>query len=87
MATSHAALITKLHGDSKASRIILFINVGVALVLFGLLIASYLDEKDKATIDCLMATFFFIAVVLVIVDQFIDDHRARSLINEHIENG
>jgi len=78
--------IKQLHSVSKSARIVLCVNVFVAVVLGSLLAASLwakiTDYAHQTYIEWCLSFFFFVAVVLVITDQCLEEKRIRSLLGD-----
>lgn len=78
-------LIRNLHIRNGSLRHVFIINIVVAVILFGLLVASLvlliyggITSHSKAIVDFFLSTFFFIAVVLLIVSEMFADIKTNG---------
>jgi succinate dehydrogenase hydrophobic anchor subunit len=73
--------IHNLHTRDGSLRHVFIANIFTASILFGLLISSLVlliigkHSNIKSIVDFCLSTFFFIAVVLLIVSDFFEDNK------------
>jgi hypothetical protein len=78
-------LIRDLHVRKGPLRNVFIANIVTAFILFGLLVTSLVlfiaegnESHSKAIIDFILETFFFIAVVLLIVGEMFADIKTNG---------
>lgn len=82
-------LIKHLHSRSDHLKNIFIANIVVAVILFGLLVSSFIfmlsegyESKYKAFMDYGLSVFFFIAVVLLIISEYFTDIKFKKTFSD-----